>query len=69
MEPRGVELIGVMQLDNRGMKECLIRAIFGPPIVPLVPVRVVEFLPVGFQLFPLHAGVKDIQDVMKDFVE
>lgn len=57
MEPRGVELIGVMPLENRGRKECLIRAIFGPPIVPCVHVRVVEFFPVGFQLFPLNAGV------------
>jgi hypothetical protein len=32
-------------------------AIFGPPIVPFVHVGVVEFIPVGLQLFPLNAGV------------
>jgi hypothetical protein len=26
-------------------------------MVPFVHVRVVEFLPVGFQLFPLHASM------------
>jgi hypothetical protein len=69
MENRGVELIGLMQLDNRGMKECLIRAIFGPSIVPFVDVGVMEFIALGFELIPLHAGMQDIQNVVKDFVE
>ena len=69
MENRGVELIGLMQLENRGMKECLIRAIFGPSIVPFVDVGVMEFIALGFALIPLHAGMQDIQNVVKDFVE
>lgn len=57
MENGGIKLIRVMQVDDRRCKEGLIRTIFGPPIVPFVHVRVVEFLPVGFQLCPLNAGV------------
>ena len=38
-------------------------------MVPLIHVGGVECFPVGFPLFPLNAGVEDIQDVMKDFVE
>ena len=69
MENGGVELIGLMQLDNRGLKERLIRAIFGPAIVPFVDVGVMEFIALGFELIPLHAGMQDIQNVVKDFVE
>ena len=69
MENGGVELIGVMQLDNRGMKERLIRAIFRPSIVPFIDVGVMEFMALGFELIPLHPGMQDIQNVVKDFVE
>ena len=69
MENGGVELIGLMQLDNRGIKERLIRAIFGPPIVPFIDVGVMEFIALGFELIPLHPGMQDIQNVVKDFVE
>ena len=31
--------------------------------------RVVELFPVGLPLFPLNAGVEDLQEGMKDFVE
>ena len=57
MENRGVELIGVMQMDDRGFKERLIRAIFGPAIVPFVHVGVMEFVALGFELCPLNAGM------------
>ena len=50
MENGGVELIGLMQLDNRGLKERLIRAIFGPSIVPFIDVGVMEFIALGFEL-------------------
>lgn len=69
MENGGVELIGVMQLDNRGMKERLIRAIFGPSIVPFIDVGVMEFIALGVELIPLNPGMQDIQNVVKDFVE
>ena len=69
MENRGVELIGLRQLENRGMKECLIRAIFGPSIVPFIDVGVMEFIALGFALIPLNPGMQDIQNVVKDFVE
>jgi len=58
-----------MQVHHRRFKEGLIRALFGPSLVPFVHVRVVEFFPVGFQLGPLNACMEDIQDVIKDFVE
>ena len=69
MENGGVELIGVMQLDNRGLKERLIRAIFGPSIVPFIDVGVMEFIALGFELIPLNPSMQDIQNVVKDFVE
>ena len=69
MEPRGVELIGVMPLENRGRKECLRRAIFGPPIVPFIDVGVMEFIALDVELIPLHPGMQDIQNIVKDFVE
>ena len=58
-----------MQMDDRGVKERLIGAIFGPSIVPFVDVGVMEFVAVGFELVPLNAGMEDIQNVVKDFVE
>ena len=69
MENGGVELIGLMQLDNRGIKERLIRAIFGPSIVPFIDVGVMEFIALGFELIPLNPGMQDVQNVVKDFVE
>ena len=69
MKNGGVELIGVMQMENRGLKEGLIRAIFRPAIVPFIHVGVMEFVAMGVELGPLHAGMEDIQDVVKDFVE
>ena len=69
MENGGVELIGLMQLDNRGLQERLIRAIFGPAIVPFVHVGVMECVAGGFELVPLNPGMEDIQNVVKDFVE
>src|SRR5262252_3308546 len=66
----GVELIGVMQqMENRGLKEGLIRAIFRPAIVPFIHVGVMEFVAMGVELGPRHASMEDIQDVVKDFVE
>ena len=65
MENGGVELIGLMQLDNRGLQERLIRAIFGPSIVPFIDVGVMEFIALGFELIPLHPGMQDIQNVVK----
>jgi len=56
-------------MENRGLKECLIRAIFGPPIVPFIHVGVMEFVAIGLQLVPLNASMEDIQNVVKDFVE
>ena len=63
----GVELIGLMQLENRRLKERLIRAIFGPSIVPFIDVGVMEFIALGFELIPLNPGMQDIQNVVKDF--
>jgi hypothetical protein len=57
MEDRSVKLLRVMQMHDRRFKQGLIGALFGPPIVPFVHVGVVEFIPVGLQLFPLNAGV------------
>ena len=62
MENGSIELIGLMQLDNRGLKERLIRAIFRPSIVPFIDVGVMEFIALGFELIPLHAGMQDIQN-------
>src|ERR1700704_3086068 len=58
-----------MQMENRGRKEDLIRAIFRPAIVPFIHVGVMEFVAMVVELGPLHAGMEDIQDVVKDFVE
>ena len=69
MEHGGVELISVMQRDNRGLKERLIRAIFGPSIVPFIDVGVMEFLALRFKLIPLNASMQDIQNVVEDFIE
>ena len=69
MQNGGVELIGVMQMDNRGFKERLIRAIFGLSIVPFVDVGVMEFIALRFQLVPLNTRVQDIQNVVEDFIE
>jgi hypothetical protein len=65
----GVELIGLVQMENRGLKERLIRAIFGPPIVPFIHVGVMEFVAIGLKLVPLKACMEDIKNVVKDFVE
>ena len=69
MQNGGVELIGLVEMENRGLKERLIRAIFGPPMVPFIHVGVMEFVTMGLQLVPLNASVEDIQNVVKDFVE
>ena len=69
MEDRGVELIGVMQWDDRRFKERLIGAIFGPAIVPCVDVGVMECIALRFQLIPLNTGMQDIQNVVEDFIE
>ena len=69
MEHRGVELSGLLQLDNRGRQAGVIRAIFGPSIAPFIDVGVMEVLALGFELIPLNAGMQDIQNVVKDFVE
>ena len=69
MEHRGVELVGVMQLDDRSLKEALIRAIFRPAIVPFVDIGVMEFVTFGFELVPLHPRMQDRQNVVKDLVE
>src|ERR1700704_1369561 len=58
-----------MQMENRGRKEDLIRAIFRPAIVPFIHVGVMEFVAMVVELGPLHAGMEDRQDVVKDFVE
>ena len=64
MENGGVELIGVRQLDKRGLKEHLIRAIFGPSIVPFIDVGVMEFIALGCELIPLNSGMQDIQPTL-----
>ena len=69
MEDSGVELIGVMEMDDRGFKERVIGAIFGPPIVPFIHVGVMEFVARRFELVPLNTGMEDIQNVVKDFIE
>ena len=69
MKNGGIELIGVMEMDDRSCKKRLIRAIFGPAIVPFVHVGVMEFVACGFELVPLNPGMEDIQNVVKDFVE
>ena len=69
MKHGGVELISLVEMENRGLKECLIRAIFGPPIVPFIHVGVMEFVAMSLQLVPLNASMEDIQNVVKDFVE
>ena len=69
MEDGCVKLIRALQLDDRGLKEPLIRAIFGPAIVPFVDVGVMEFMALGFELSPLHTGMQDIQNIVKDFKE
>jgi len=69
VEDRSVELIALMQMDNGGFKEGLIRAIFGPAMVPFVYIGVMEFVALGFELVPLNAGMEDIENVVKDFVE
>jgi hypothetical protein len=38
----------------------LIRAIFGPSIVPFIDVGVMEFIAFGFELIPLNPGMQDI---------
>lgn len=38
-------------------------------MVPFVHVRVMEFIAFGFELVPLNAGMEDIENVVKDFVE
>jgi hypothetical protein len=58
-----------MPVHDRRCQEGLLRAVFGPPMVPLVHVSGVAFVPVGVQWFPWHASVEDIQDGMKDCVE
>ena len=57
VEDRGVKLIGLMEMDDRGFKERLIGVIFRPSIVPFVHVGVMEFVAVGFELIPLNASV------------
>ena len=69
MEDRGVELISVMQRDNRGLKEALIRAIFRPAMVPFVDVRVMEFVAFCFELVPLHPRMQARQNVVEDLVQ
>jgi hypothetical protein len=69
VEDGGVELIRALQLDDRGLKEPLIRAIFGPAIVPFVDVGVMAFSAFGFELSPLHAGRQDIQNIVQDVKE
>ena len=69
MEDRGVKLIGVMEMDDRGFKERLIGAILRPSIVPFVDVGVMEFITVGFELIPLHARMEDVHNIVEDFVE
>lgn len=68
MKHGGVELIGVMQMENRGLKEGLIRASFGPAIVPCIHVGVMGFVAIGVELVPLHAGMEDIQNVVKEYI-
>ena len=69
MKNGGIELIGLMEMEDRSGKKRLIRAIFGPAIVPFVHVGVMEFVACGFELVPLNPGMEDIQNVVKDFVE
>ena len=61
-----MSLIALMQMENGGVKERLIRAIFGPPVMPFVHIGVMEFVAIGFALVLLNAGREDIQDVIKD---
>ena len=69
METGGVELIGVRQLEKRGLQERWIRAIFGPSIGPCIDVGVMEFMALGFEVIPLHPGLQDLQNGVKEFVE
>jgi hypothetical protein len=69
MEDRRGKLLGVMQMDDRGFKERLIGAIFRPSIMPFIHVRVMEFMALRFQLIPLNARMKDLQNIVKDFIE
>ena len=57
MEDRGVQLLGVVQMDNGSFKERLIGAIFGPAIVPLIHVGVMQFMALGFELVPLNSSM------------
>lgn len=41
MEDGGVELRGILEVNHRGFKEGVLRALFGPSIMPFVHVRVV----------------------------
>lgn len=69
MEDRGVELIGLVQLYDRRVKERLIGAIFRPSIVPFVDVGVMKLVALCFKLIPLNTCMQDIQNVVKDFIE
>ena len=68
MEDRGVKLLGLMQMDNRGFKERLIGAIFGPSIVPFIDVAVMEFISLCFKLLPLNTPMQDIQNVVENSI-
>lgn len=69
MDDGYIELVGILEMDHRGFKECLIRPIFRPPIVPLVDVRPVQFIAACLELAPLDAGVEDMQDLVEDLEE
>jgi hypothetical protein len=69
MQDGDIELVGVFEVDHRGVKQCLIRPIFRPPMVPLVDVCPMQFILASLELTLLHAGVEDMQDIVEDFVE
>jgi hypothetical protein len=68
VEDRGVKLLGLMQMDNRGFKERLLGAILGPSIVPFIDVGVMEFISLRFKLVPLNTRMQDIQNVVENSI-
>ena len=69
MENRGLELVGVVQMDHGGLQERLGGAVFGPAMVPLGDVRPVECVLSRLELVPREARGQDIQDRVANLVE
>lgn len=68
MERKKFKQIILLEPHKRGHKHSLVTVVFAPMVVVVVHRLPANAMAAGIQVVPLHAGVEDIEYMIKDFV-